>query len=113
MLQDAALLQLDLLIAALDEGMTLKDATPFNAQWIGTRSVFIDTASFTRAEAGIPWLGYRQFCEMFLYPLLLQAYKDVPFHPWLRGSLDGLDAGHVNQLMSLRDRLRPGVFTHV
>ena len=29
MLQDAALLQLDLQVAALDEGMTLKDATPF------------------------------------------------------------------------------------
>ena len=32
MLQDAALLQIDLLLAALDEGMTLKDATPFNIQ---------------------------------------------------------------------------------
>ena len=30
MLKDAALLQLDLTLAALDEGMTLKDATPFN-----------------------------------------------------------------------------------
>jgi len=113
MLRDAALLQLDLLLAALDENMTLKDATPFNVQWFGTRPVFIDTGSFTRADPGTPWLGYRQFCEMFLYPLLLQAYKGVPFQPWLRGSLEGLDAGHVNRLMSLRDRLRPGVFTHV
>ena len=32
MLRDAALLQLDLTLAALDEGMTLKDATPFNVQ---------------------------------------------------------------------------------
>ena len=32
MLQDVALLQIDLLLAALDEGMTLKDATPFNIQ---------------------------------------------------------------------------------
>ena len=32
MLRDAALLQLDLTLAALDEGMTLKDATPFNVR---------------------------------------------------------------------------------
>lgn len=113
MLKDAALLQLDLLLAALDEGMTLKDATPFNVQWIGAAPVFIDTASFTRARPGAPWEGYRQFCELFLYPLLLQAYKDVPFHAWLRGSIDGLDAVQVNSLMSLRDRFRPGVLTHV
>jgi hypothetical protein len=113
MLQDAALLQLDLLVAALDEGMTLKDATPFNIQWFGTRPVFIDIGSFKVAEPGEPWAGYRQFCEMFLYPLFLQAYKDVPFHPWLRGSLEGVEAGHINSLMSARDRLRPGVFTHV
>ncbi len=113
MLQDAALLQLDLLTAALDEGMTLKDATPFNIQWLGTRPVFIDIGSFKVADPGEPWAGYRQFCEMFLYPLFLQAYKDVPFHPWLRGSLEGVEAGHINSLMSARDRLRPGVFTHV
>ena len=113
MLQDAALLQIDLLLAALDEGMTLKDATPFNIQWIGTRPVFIDIGSFTAAAPGEPWAGYRQFCEMFLYPLFLQAYKDVPFHPWLRGSLEGVEAGHINRLMSARDRLRPGVFPHV
>ena len=113
MLQDAALLQLDLLVAALDEGMTLKDATPFNIQWLGTRPVFIDIGSFKVADPGEPWAAYRQFCEMFLYPLFLQAYKDVPFHPWLRGSLEGVEAGHINSLMSARDRLRPGVFTHV
>ena len=113
MLKDAALLQLDLLLAALDEGMTLKDSTPFNIQWVGARPVFIDIGSFTVADPAEPWTGYRQFCEMFLYPLLLQAYKDVPFHPWLRGSLEGVDARHCNNLMSVRDRLRPGVFAHV
>ena len=113
MLKDAALLQLDLLVAALDEGMALKDATPFNIQWLGARPVFIDIGSFKAAEPGEPWAGYRQFCETFLYPLFLQAYKDVPFHPWLRGSLEGVEAEHINRLMSARDRLRPGVFTHV
>ena len=113
MLRDAALLQLDLTREALDEGMTLKDATPFNIQWIGSRPTFIDLGSFTAYHAGEPWAGYRQFCEQFLYPLLLQAYRNVPFHPWLRGRLEGMTAEVCRSLLSARDLLRPGVLTHV
>ena len=113
MLRDAALLQLDLTLAALDEGMTLKDATPFNVQWIGSRPTFIDIGSFTAYEPGAPWAGYRQFCEMYLYPLLLQACRNVPFHPWLRGRLDGITAGECRSLLSARDYLRSGVLAHV
>ena len=113
MLKDAALLQLDLTLAALDEGMTLKDATPFNIQWMGSRPTFIDLGSFTAYEPGEPWAGYRQFCEQFLYPLFLQSYKNVPFHPWLRGSLEGITADACRSLLSARDYLRPGVLAHV
>ena len=113
MLRDAALLQLDLTLAALDEGLTLKDATPFNVQWVGSRPTFIDIGSFTPYEPGAPWAGYRQFCETFLYPLFLQAYRNVPFHPWLRGRLDGITAAECRALLSGRDCLRAGVLTHV
>ena len=113
MLQDAALLQLDLTLAALDEGMTLKDATPFNVQWIGAHPTFIDIGSFTAYEPGTPWTGYRQFCETYLYPLFLQAYRNVPFHPWLRGRLDGMRAEECRSFLSARDYLRAGVLTHV
>jgi len=113
MLKDAALLQLDVTLVALGDGMTLKDATPYNVQWFGTSPRFIDLGSFTQYEPGEPWAGYRQFCQQFLYPLLLQAYKDVPFHPWLRGSLEGIQAQHCRAMFSARDYLRPGVLTHV
>ncbi len=113
MLKDAALLHLELLSAALDDDLILKDASAFNVQWFGPRPTFIDIPSFEILEAGEPWVGYRQFCQMFLYPLFLQAYKDAPFRPWLRGSIDGIAPGDMNALMSARDRLRPGVFTHV
>jgi SAM-dependent methyltransferase len=113
MLKDAALLQLELLAAALDQGITLKDATPFNIQWAGTNPVFIDTASFVRWRRGEPWAGYRQFCRMFLYPLMLQAYKGVPFQARLRGRLEGIDADECRRLMSFRDLIRPGILTHV
>lgn len=113
MLQDAALLHLELLLAAIDEQMILKDASPFNVQWEGTNPLFIDIPSFERLSPGEPWVGYRQFCQLFLYPLLLQTYKDIPFQPWLRGNLDGIEAAHCKNLMSVRDLFRPGVFLHV
>ena len=90
MLKDAALLQLDLLLAALEHDMVLKDSTPYNVQFKGARPTFVDVGSFERIREGEPWVGYRQFCMLYLYPLLLQSAKDVPFHPWLRGSIDGI-----------------------
>ena len=113
LLQDAALLTLELQAAALRADMTLKDATPFNVQWSGSRPVFIDIPSFERLRPGEPWVGYRQFCQLFLYPLFLQAYKDLPFQPWLRGSLEGIEPVQCRRLMSLRDLFRPGVLSHV
>ena len=113
MLKDAALLHLEVLETALAGGMILKDGSSFNVQWIGARPIFIDIGSFTRLEPGVPWAGYRQFCRHFLFPLLLAAYRDVAFQPWLRGSLEGIGAGECRRLMSARDLLRPGVLTHV
>ena len=113
MLQDAALLQLRILKMALSEGFTLKDATPFNVQWRGATPVFIDVASLVPFREGEFWTGYRQFCEMFLNPLIIYAYKNVDFHPWLRGRIDGIPVSQCARLMSLRDLLRPGVLKHV
>lgn len=113
MLKDAALHQLDLLEAALAENMILKDATPYNTVFEGARPVFIDIPSFEKLKPGEPWVGYRQFCEMFLYPLMLQAYKDLSARHWLRGRVDGIDPADANAMMSYRDRFRKGVFPHV
>ncbi len=113
MLKDAALVQLDLLLAALDHDLVLKDSTPYNVQFEGARPVFVDIGSFERIREGEPWVGYRQFCMLYLYPLLLQSAKDVPFQPWLRGSIDGITPPQMRGLMSFRDRFRKGVFTNV
>jgi SAM-dependent methyltransferase len=113
MLRDAALLQLDLLLAALDEDLVLKDSTPYNVQWRGARPVFVDVGSFERLREGEPWVGYRQFCMLYLYPLLLQALKDVPFHAWLRGSIEGISPQEMANVLSLRDRFRRGLFSNV
>ena len=81
MLKDAALLQLRVTREALAADLALKDSTPYNVQWQGARPTFIDVGSFERRAAGEPWLGYRQFCMLFLYPLLLEAYRGIPFSP--------------------------------
>ncbi|HEX5037038.1 MAG TPA: methyltransferase [bacterium] len=112
MLQDAALLTLDLLEAALDFGLTLKDATPFNVTLRKNRMVFFDTLSLDDYNEGRPWDGYSQFCREFLSPLLLTSSTGVPFQPWMRGELDGLKAPHLSRLLGLR-RVRKGVLSHV
>lgn len=74
MWQDAALLTLNIAKEAIDKEMLLKDATPFNIQFVKGSPVFIDTLSFELYSPEKPWVAYRQFCECFLAPLLLQQY---------------------------------------
>ena len=113
MLRDAARLQLELSREALAEGILTKDATSYNVQFDGARPVFIDVGSFERLVPGEPWPGYRQFCELFLNPLYVQAIAGVPFQPLLRGSVHGLSPSVTASLIGARRRLRRDVFTHV
>jgi hypothetical protein len=110
MLREAALLQLGLLDEALTDGFVLKDGSPYNVQWRGSEPVFVDVGSFERLREGEPWAGYRQFCSLFLYPLMLQAYRGVAPQPLLRGSLEGIEP---SQARALLPRFRRGVLTHV
>jgi SAM-dependent methyltransferase len=111
MLRDAAVLHLEILLAALDGGMTLKDGSAFNVQWRGAAPTFIDIGSF--APGGGPWVGYRQFCQTFLYPLLVEAHLGVPFQRFLLGHLDGLEPGDMRRLFGGRRRFKKGVFRNV
>ena len=113
MLRDAALLQLELVRRSIEVGLMLKDASPYNVQFCGSRPVFVDVGSFEPLREGEPWAGYRQFCMLFLYPLLLQAWKDVPFQPRLRGSIEGITPAECRNLLSMRDVFRRGALTDV
>jgi len=113
MLRDAALLQLALTRGALAEKLITKDASAYNVQFVGTKPVFIDVGSFERLRGGEPWPGYRQFCELFLNPLLVQALRDVPFQPLLRGSIHGISPTTAAELLRGEGRFTKGVFTHV
>jgi hypothetical protein len=113
MLRDAAILQLDLLADALAHGLTIKDATPYNIQFVEGRPVFIDIGSFEAYRPGEPWIGYRQFTRQFLFPLMLQAWVGVPFQPWLRGDIEGPTPAQMAGLLGRRKRFNTGALFHV
>ena len=112
-LQAAALLTLDLHLDALEHGFTLSDASAFNVQFQGPKPLFIDYLSVLRYQDGQVWLGYRQFCEQFLNPLLLTAKTGVAFQPWFRGTLDGISSVELAALLPLRCFLHPLIALHV
>jgi hypothetical protein len=112
-LQDAALLTLSVLKTALQHGMILKDATPYNIQFHKGRPVFIDTLSFDTYDPKQPWIAYRQFCQCFLFPLYLEHYLKTDIQRILSTYIDGIPVDFVAKLLPLKSRLSLGVWLHV
>lgn len=113
MLKAAALLQLQIHLQALNFGVTLLDSSAYNIQFIGSKPIFIDHLAFTRYQDGMIWLGYRQFCEQFLVPLLLMSYCHVVPNAWYRGNLDGIKINDLAKLLPWYRKLNPKVFFHI
>ena len=112
-LKAAALLTLELQRRALKRELVLRDATPYNVQFLGSRAVFIDTLSFGPYTEGSPWIPYRQFCEQFLAPLALIALAHPSLGQLSRAHLDGIPLDVAATLLPLSSRLRPGLLTHI
>ena len=112
-LKDAAVLHLDIMLECLEHNAALSDASAYNIQFDGYRPVFIDLLSLQPYSVGEPWLGYRQFCEQFLNPLLLTSLLGVPHHAWYRGSLEGIPTSDIARLLRMRHRLNWRVLSHV
>jgi hypothetical protein len=75
--------------------------------------VLIDSLSFTAYRADEPWIAYRQFCQHFLAPLALMAYRDVRLSSLLRTHLDGVPLDLAAGLLPWRTRLQPGLMMHL
>jgi ribosomal protein L11 methylase PrmA len=112
-LKAAALLHLKIHLAALDQSVTLSDASAYNIQFRGPHPVFIDHLSFRRYKPGEIWVGHRQFCEQFLVPLFLQAFFGISHNHWYRGALEGITANEFCRLLKWRHYLSWNVLTHV
>lgn len=112
-LKAAALLHLDIQLAALEFGVTLSDASAYNIQFIGAKPIFIDRLSFVQYHEGETWTAHRQFCEQFLNPLLLRALSGVPHNGWYRGLQEGIPTDFLKQVIPFRKKLSFNVLTHV
>jgi SAM-dependent methyltransferase len=113
MLQAAAIATLRALDLCLEKGFVLKDATAFNVLFDGTVPRLVDVHSLEPRREGSLWAGYAQFCRAFLFPLMLMAHKGIDPRPQLLAGLGEVPVSEVALLLSLRDRLRRGVFVNV
>lgn len=105
-LKAAALLHIEVQLAALKHGITLSDASAYNIQFEGVKPVFIDIMSFRKYQESEMWVGHQQFCEQFLNPLLLRAYGGVSHNAWYRGNLEGVPSDALLKILKLRKKLK-------
>jgi len=112
-LKAAALTTLKIQTQALKFGMSLKDASTYNVQFLRGRAVWIDTLSFEGHMDGRPWVAYQQFCRHFLAPLILMAYRDVRLSHLLRVHMDGIPLDLTSRLLPWHSRLRPSLLAHI
>ncbi len=114
MLKEASILTLDLTERALENGFVVKDASAFNILFEGTCPRFIDITSFSDYRDGDPWIAYGQFCDHFLAPLMLEAYKGIPFQSFFRGNLDGISiSNQLAHILGFSCIFKPGVLKHI
>ena len=112
-LKDAALTTLSIQKRALKAGMSLKDASAFNIQFVHGKPVLIDTLSFEIYQEGKPWDAYRQFCQHFLASLAVMAYVDVRLGQLLRVFIDGIPLDMASRLLPASTRINFGLLTHI
>lgn len=112
-LKDAALALVRIQKISLDYGMSLKDASAYNVQFLDGRPVLIDTLSFERYREGQPWVAYRQFCQHFLAPLALMAYRDIRLNRLLSVFIDGVPLDMASAMLPSRTRLSFSLLSHI
>lgn len=112
-LKDAALLTLNLQKEALSSGMILKDASAYNIQFQDGHPILIDTLSFAKYSEGKPWVAYKQFCQHFLSPLVLMAYKDIRLNELLINNIDGIPLDLASKLLPFSSWLNFGILSHI
>jgi ribosomal protein L11 methylase PrmA len=112
-LKAAALLTLKVQMTALEYNMILKDASAYNVQFFGTKPIFVDTLSFEKYTNGVPWIGYKQFCQHFLAPLALMAYTDLRLSLLSRIFLDGIPLDLTSKLLPIKTMLNFGLIAHI
>ena len=112
-LKDAALLTLRIQKGAMKYGMTLKDGSAYNIQFLNGKPIFIDTLSFELYEDGQIWKPYKQFCQHFLAPLALMSKKDIRLNLLSKTFIDGIPLDLTAKLLPKTTFGNFGLMAHI
>ena len=112
-LKDAALLTLEIQKIAMKYGMTLKDASAYNVQFLNGKPIFIDTLSFEKYENGQIWKPYKQFCQHYLAPLALMSKKDSRLNLLSKIFIDGIPIDLTAMLLPKTTLGNFGLMAHI
>ncbi len=114
MLFAAAELTLDLHEKLLGEGFGLKDATPYNVLFRGSKPVFVDWLSFEKRDPlDHVWLPQAQFLRTFVLPLLVNKEFGVPLSQIFQTNRDGIEPEQVYAMAGAFKRLTSPFLTLV
>jgi SAM-dependent methyltransferase len=92
---------------AIDAGWTMKDATPLNILFQGSRPVLVDVLSFERRDpSSSSWLAYGQFVRTFLLPLVAAKCLHWPLQATILAR-DGYEPAAVYRALQPWQRLYP------
>ena len=98
---------------ALNYGMILKDATPFNFFFKEGRAILLDTSSFEFFKEDAPWLAYKQFCSEFLSPIALMHYNGQIWSGIVKANLKGLPLNFVSKQLPLKSWFNLSCLLHI
>lgn len=111
--KEATLTFLRINTLCMEQGMILKDATPFNLTFYQGHCVFFDTLSFDTYTDGDPWIAYRQFCEMMLGPVSLMYFNDTDWGRLTVSQINGLSLAFISSHLPLQSWCNPVLLLHI
>jgi hypothetical protein len=111
-MRDAAICTLKIQEISLSYGFSLKDATPFNIQFIDGKPRLIDTLSFFINDKKA-WFAYKQFCESFFAPLVLSAFVDHDIGRIGRIYHNGIPLLLASTMLPHRTWFKPSILVHL
>lgn len=109
----ALLAYLEINLQAIEHGMILKDATPYNFYFKGGKVILFDTSSFTFFKEPDYWNSYRQFCEEMLGPFALIHYEGLRWGRLTLASQQGLPLDFISHNLPAKSWLNLTCLLHL
>jgi len=111
--KEMAILTLQINKIAMEYGMILKDASPFNITFVKGRPIFFDTLSFEKYQEASPWIAYRQFCESILAPIALMCFNDTDWGKMMISNLNGWNLKFISKNLPLKTWFKSSTLLHI